>query len=1008
MIKSLVFIFLIFSASLVYGQQTRLVSHPDQKFEEAIDYFQREQYSLAYPLLKELEQDLRPTDLSNKALKYQEVKYYALVCALKQNEYGSDVKAREYIDYTDNAPRTEMLSFHLGEYYFRKNNYALALTAYSNTNIEHLTNNEIADMKFHQGYAYFSQNEYTAAKPLLQSIAQSPSDPNYTDANYYYGLISFREKNYNEALRSLSVAEADIKYKNQVGYYISTINYNNNDKEKALNYLEQKLSEGGQTHEMEMRQLTGHAYFERGEYQKAIPHLEAYINRSDKVKREDLYELSFSYYQTGQLPKAIEGFKQLSGREDSLSQNAMYLLGDAYLKTGDKNNARNAFLFCSLNSSNEVQKEISLFNYAKLSYELGHHDVALNEFQKFLDAYPASIYAGEARDLLVGVFANTSNYREAMELLSQISDPSVTTRRLIPGIYYGRATELINDGMLVSANELLTRAENLPDNQSVLPFIHFWKGEIAYRLENIDDAITYLYAYLRSGASSGEANVKNARYILAYALLKKENYNQALGFFAQVHGTPSHSSTAIEQDAYLRAADCYYMMKNYSRASQMYGRVQELAWQGTDYATYQRGMIAGVTSSRNKINEMVSLVNRFPNSHLIDEANMEIANTYMADENFSDAIPFLKRVTLSDNESLKPRAFLRIGLAYFNIGNNNEAIENYKTLLTQFPNSPEASEALENAQVIFVNEGRSGEYVAFARSLGKEISSNQEDDLAYSEAEVQMNNGNFSAAISKFEDYLKRFPGGAHVLEALYYKSEIYLSRKEWAKAAEGYEQLADRVPHKFAEKSLTQAARLNFFDLKNYEKAETYFQKMRDFASTEALRLEAMRGLLRSQYQLGKWDIAVPNAKDLLEVKTLSADDQILANLILAKSAQLNDQCPAAITHYRTVANLSKGEYGAEARYEIANCQFSMNNYTDAEKSAFEVINKSGSYAWWVTKSYILLGDIYFAQKDFFNAKATFQSIVDNAGIEELRLIASSKLEQVINEEKKNSKLED
>lgn len=168
------------------------------------------------------------------------------------------------------------------------------------------------------------------------------------------------------------------------------------------------------------------------------------------------------------------------------------------------------------------------------------------------------------------------------------------------------------------------------------------------------------------------------------------------------------------------------------------------------------------------------------------------------------------------------------------------------------------------------------------------------------------------------------------------------------------------------------------------------------------------MRGLLRSQYQLGKWDVAVPNAKDLLEVKNLSTDDQILANLILAKSSQLNGQCPTAITHYRAVANLSKGEYGAEARYEIANCQFSAGRYEDAEKSAFEVINKSGSYAWWVTKSYILLGDIYFVQKDFFNAKATFQSIVDNANIEELRQIAATKLEQVINEEKKNSKLED
>ncbi len=54
----------------------------------------------------------------------------------------------------------------------------------------------------------------------------------------------------------------------------------------------------------------------------------------------------------------------------------MYLLGDAYLKTGQKANARNAFLFCAANSSNAKQKEISQFNYGKLSYELGYQDVA--------------------------------------------------------------------------------------------------------------------------------------------------------------------------------------------------------------------------------------------------------------------------------------------------------------------------------------------------------------------------------------------------------------------------------------------------------------------------------------------------------------------------------------------------------------------------------------------------------------------------------------------------------
>jgi lipopolysaccharide biosynthesis regulator YciM len=78
----------------------------------------------------------------------------------------------------------------------------------------------------------------------------------------------------------------------------------------------------------------------------------------------------------------------------------------------------------------------------------------------------------------------------------------------------------------------------------------------------------------------------------------------------------------------------------------------------------------------------------------------------------------------------------------------------------------------------------------------------------------------------------------------------------------------------------------------------------------------------------------------------------------------------------------------------------------SDAEKAAFEVINKSGSYDWWVTKAYILLGDIYFKQKDYFNAKATFQSVVENSLNAQLKTEAQTKLNQVIEEESKSSKV--
>jgi TolA-binding protein len=290
--------------------------------------------------------------------------------------------------------------------------------------------------------------------------------------------------------------------------------------------------------------------------------------------------------------------------------------------------------------------------------------------------------------------------------------------------------------------------------------------------------------------------------------------------------------------------------------------------------------------------------------------------------------------------------------------------------------------------------------------LGRDISTSQEDSLSYAEAEVQFNNGNFSGALTRFDSYLAKFPDGRYAIEALYYRSEIYFNQKNWPKATAGYETISDRVPNKFGEKSLLLAARLNFFDLKNHEKAEKYFSKLKEFSSNQENRLEAMRGLLRSQYELKKWNDATENSKDLLNQKGTSTDDKVLANMVLAKSAQANNQCELAIPYFRTAAGLNKSAYGAEARYEISNCQFEQNKLKDAEKSAFEVINKSGSYADWVTKAYLLLGDIYFKEKDYFNAKATFQSVLDNATIPAFKEEAQRKLQQVTEEDKANNKV--
>ncbi len=168
------------------------------------------------------------------------------------------------------------------------------------------------------------------------------------------------------------------------------------------------------------------------------------------------------------------------------------------------------------------------------------------------------------------------------------------------------------------------------------------------------------------------------------------------------------------------------------------------------------------------------------------------------------------------------------------------------------------------------------------------------------------------------------------------------------------------------------------------------------------------MRGLLRSQFELQKWTDATENAKNLLDQKGIGTDDKILANMAIGKSLQTTNQCDAAMPYFRTVASLSKAAYGAEARFQIADCLFQQNQLKEAEKTAFEIINKSGSYEIWVTKAYLLLGDIYFKEKDYFNAKATYQSVLDNAKSEDIRQQAQQKLNQLPAEERQSSKTGD
>jgi TolA-binding protein len=1010
--KKLIHVFLMvsgcFAGLQLAAQFTENHLDPDAEFKNAKDLYQKEQFSLAYPVFKKLYSN--GIEQSNiPAITRLESKYYYIICGLQLNDETTVPMAVAFIELENDPARIQMMNFHLGEYYFRKQDFGDANTYYAAANIANLSNREIADMKFHQAYGFFVMQQFDKAKPLFNSIRQLPKDPNYLDANYYYGFISFTEKNYEQALESFGIAEKLPEYQGVIPFYKAEIYYFKGDREKALETGLTAITKQGQFYDLQLKQLVGHIYFEKREFDKALPYLEKFVEAKEKVRREDLYELSFCYYEGKNWPKAIEGFKQLGGAQDSLAQNSMYLLADAYLKTNDKPNARTAFQFCEANNSNAAQKEVSAFNYGKLSYELGYMDPALKAFQSFIAAYPKSDYTQEAKELLVNTLANTSNYKDALKLYESLGTKSDNAVKLYPRLLYGASVELINDQKIDEADALLSKLLKVPYNTAQLPLANFWKGEIAYRNGQTAESINYFLNYLKKPVTNGEVNITNARYSLAYGYFKDENYTLAKEYFEQITKTISVASSTIEQDAYLRSADCYFMSKDFRQALAMYEKVINLRLASADYALYQKGIIAGaMNKNADKISLLQSLQKQFPSSPLVADANLEMANTYLADENFQAAvIPLQKLIADKNAGAMAPQAYLKLGVAYFNLNKNAESLNSFKKLVATYPNTQESNDAIDYIRNLFVENQKPGEFVDFMKQNGKPISNTEEDSLTFRSFMLRYEAKDLAGAKAGFGNYLSRFPAGRYHIEANYYLAEMNAANKANNEALPFYKAVADESPNKYAERSTLQTARIYYFDLKDYASAEKYFIQLKSIATQQENRLEAMRGLHRCQFKAQQWKEAATNAEELLLEKGIATDDRMMASMVVARNHQLNNEFDAAIVSYRQVIAAGKSEFAGESQYHIAEILLQQEKLPDAEKAAFEVIKKYGSYELWVTKSYVLLGDVYVKEKDWFNAEATFKSIVENATIDELKKEAQQKLDNVLVEKNKANKVE-
>lgn len=1002
------FILFVFLADYSLCQQTATYTDPDWRYKLGYELFLKEKYSAA---AAEFQKYL--TEPNQPSINTTNAQYFAAICSVELFHPDAEKKlARFIIEHPENF-YAKYAFFQMGRIYYKKKKYKGAIDWFEKTDIATLNNDEIAEYYFKTGYSYYMKGDIQKANSSFHSILNTESKYK-TAALYYYAHTAYANNNFATALENFEKLKDSETFGPLVPYYIVQIKFEQGKYDDLIKYATPLLENPKLANSTDIKRLVAESYYRKGQYTEALKYFEDYQKNFPQPSREDYYQVGFCNYKLGNYAKAISSFEKVVNVKDSISQNAYYHLGDCFINIKNKESARNAFQFASKMDYDKAIKEDALFNYAKLSYELNYQPVAVNAFRDYIKAYPKSKKADEANELIAQLYLTTKNYKDALASLESINNKGASAKLAYQKVAYYRAIEFYNDGDKEKAINLFNKVIVTNSDPSIQALAMYWKAEALYEQKKYDEAIKEYRIFIFNPKSISLPNYNTANYGVGYSFFKKENYDEAQTWFRKYIKDKDATDNNRYNDALIRIGDAFFMQKEYVNAQSFYSDAASNSAKAADYCLFQKGMIQGIQGNMNgKEVTMSQLISKYPKSPYVDDATFERGAALFVLNEVGDAEQQFKKIVYSFPQSnYVKKAKLNIGQIYFNSQKDDKALEIFKQVIKDYPSTPEAAEALMQVKNIYVNAGNPNSYFEFVKTVPfTSISTGAQDSITYEAAEQRYLKGETDYAAKDFDSYLTRFPTGAYVLNATFYKAECDFKAKNFDKALAGYEYILSKEKNVFTEKALLKSGNLNY-RLKNYDKALEQYNKLEESADFKDNIIASQIGQMRCNYYLKRYPATITYAQKTLEQDKATAEQINEAHLLYGKSLLETSDLANAIIEFKSIAKINNSAIGAEAKYSLALISHLQNNFKDSQKKCFDVVNQVPSYDFWVGKSFILLADNYVALKDTFQAKHTLKSILENYeknadDPEDLKAIAQQKYDAIISTENEINQME-
>ena len=983
---------------LAHAQLTQTNVAPERYYQEGLDLFDKKQYGAAQQALRQymqtapprVSEQSGPAAITGREQRLADAEYYYAVSGLYLLHPDAEGLILAFAEQHPAHPRAAVAYFELAKFYFDQQNYAQASTYFQRVAPANLSAAQRAESDFKLAYSFFQLKDYAQARPLFDRNKQENSSYRYASA-YYAGYLAFRAGEYAAARRDLTTAAENDAYRGVVPAVLTQIYYKEGDYDGLIAYATQALQQKPPPQSAdEIELLTGDAYYQKQDYKAASTYFGQYAAaHKGKIEPDLQYKIGFADYKEGDYPSAITNLRAVAGRRDSLGQNAAYHLGLSYLQAGQKPQALAAFDAARQSTIQKSLAENATLKYAQVQSELGNQPEVIAALRDFHRQFPRSKSQPVVDQLLSEAFLSSTDYQQALTYLDGLgSDRGTTLNGTYQRVAYAQAATLYNAGDYSQALPLLDKSLKYPQDDALRAAAQVLRGEIYSVGQQYPEAIAAYAAAARSarqgGVSADETQyVQLARYGLGYAFYNTKQYAQAQPQFqAYLKDPAAQPADPNYYDATLRLGDTYYVAKDYNSALAEYEQVIQANAPDKDYAAYQKGVTLGLLNRPDEAKQaLAALLQSSPNSRYAEQAVFQQAQLDYQAGDYQPAVEgFTRLITNRPTSSLLPEAYQRRGVAYANLEQQDKAVTDFQKVLTDYPRSAAAQQALYNLQESLAALGRNEEFdQALAAYKTQNPNSQATESVEFEAAKSLYSAEKYAQALPRLQAYLQQYPSSALSPDARFLLADSYLRTGDEAKALPLLRAVVDENKSEYLNRAVGRVADLELAT-KNYPEAIKYYQRLRAASQNRREVATATLGLLRAYYDGGSYAQARATAQELSTLAGATASATTSALLYLGKAdRQLGNLDQAAQELQATVAAAPSDVNGAEAQYLLAEVRFQQKKYDEALTEAFKVNTSYSAYAQWQGRAFLLLADVYTAQRDIFQARATLNSIIDN-----------------------------